>query len=163
MAHSSAKTIVCQKVYYETNEDLGLDPFCYECISHKSRARKGYIHCQRNGFQFMHKWVYWNATGETPEVVKHLCYNPGCLNLAHLKGMTAEEAMEIDKVPVRRCHPPAIWGLATRKRIIDPKQVRLIRQALEDGYTPTQIGYSLGINSTIVQAILNKQAYSRVP
>jgi len=163
MAKSSSKTIVCEKVYYETNEDLGLDPFCHECISHKSRTRKGYIHCQRNGFQFLHKWVYWNATGETPEVVKHLCSNPSCLNLAHLKGMTAKEAMEIDKVPVRRCHPPAIWGLPTRKKIVSTAQLEQIRQALKDGLTPTQIGFSLGINRTVIWSIAHNQSYRDVP
>ena len=89
---SSLRPIVCKKVYYARNEEAGLDPYCYECTSHKCRSRSGRLHCDRQGFQRLHKWVYWNSTGEHADVVKQLCHNKLCLNLNHLKAFTLEEA-----------------------------------------------------------------------
>lgn len=40
-----------------------------------------------------HRKLYYEATGEWPEVVRHKCDNPRCINIAHLEGGTAVDNM----------------------------------------------------------------------
>ena len=77
------KPIELERVYYERNVELGIDPYCHECISHVARA-DGYVVIRRDGFYKLHRWVWWKTTGERPEVVMHLCDNRICSNPAHL-------------------------------------------------------------------------------
>jgi hypothetical protein len=81
------KPLVLEDVFYQRNVALGLDPYCHECTSH-SHNLYGYTVVNWDGFQRLHRWVYWKETGETPEVVMHLCDNTGCNNIHHLRGGT---------------------------------------------------------------------------
>ena len=41
-----------------------------------------------------HRKVYYEATGELPEVVRHKCDNPRCINPEHLEGGTQVDNMQ---------------------------------------------------------------------
>jgi DNA invertase Pin-like site-specific DNA recombinase len=117
----------------------------------------------------MHKWVYWKATGETPEVVKHLCDNPVCLNLAHLKGITVEEAKSLS-LPQTNARsrvnnrPPVRWGKIPEYRSsIDKEKVQQIREAIAEGQPFRQIARTLEVSLETVLAISNNQAYRSLP
>lgn len=58
---------------------------CHICTSH-SKDRKGYTFLVKDGFRYMHRWLFWQATGKKPQVVEHVCNNPSCINIEHLKG-----------------------------------------------------------------------------
>ena len=55
---------------------------CIECTRYKC---KGYGQVRINGKRVgEHRVVFFEANGYWPEVVRHTCDNPSCINLAHL-------------------------------------------------------------------------------
>ena len=56
---------------------------CVEDTEHT--RRDGYPLVRREGKLWNHhRWVYYQATGDLPEVVRHTCDNRLCVNLDHL-------------------------------------------------------------------------------
>ena len=85
------RPITFVKKFYQRNVDLGLDAECHECTSH-CKSKLGYPLIGRNGKTWtLHRWLWWQETGELPEVVMHKCDNPSCINLAHLQAATYSE------------------------------------------------------------------------
>lgn len=68
-----------------------------QCIDH---GRKGFgigyatVWIEKDGRRFtttLHRKVHYEATGEWPEVVRHVCDNARCINPAHLVSGTQKE------------------------------------------------------------------------
>ena len=72
-----------------------------ECVDH---GCKGYglgyatawikLPCGTKKPTTKHRKVYYEATGELPEVVRHKCDNPRCVNPEHLEGGTQKDNMQ---------------------------------------------------------------------
>lgn len=153
------KPIIYKEVFYEINEDMGLAPNCHECTSHIARTPMGQVRCNRDGFRLLHKWVYWKETGKTPPVVKQLCENNLCINPAHMKGMTIEQALQTCLPPIPNKRPPVMWGNTHHRQIRDSETLNKIWELHDNGLTPMQIGQKLALDADIIRAIINRQAY----
>lgn len=151
--------VVCKKVFYDINVEMGLDPYCHECVSHKARTRTGYVRCKRDGFVWMHKWVFWKATGEMPEVVKQLCGNKECLNPAHMEGITIEQAIAESPPSGPRKRPPVKWGNGHRRAIKDPAVVAQVRKYAEEGMETADICRKTGLERAQVTQVVRGQTY----
>lgn len=71
-----------------------------ECIDHGCKGYgMGYatawikLPCGTKYSSTKHRKVYYEATGELPEVVRHKCDNPRCINPEHLEGGTHTDNM----------------------------------------------------------------------
>lgn len=95
-----------------------------------------------------HRLSHFLATGEWPEVVRHGCDNPSCINPAHLSGGTqAENVADID----RRNRRPL--GSAHHSSATTEDVVREIRRMLAEGHGPAYIAKHLGVTRSVVGGI----------
>jgi len=145
------RDITYNKVCYDINEDVGLDPYCWECTSHRTRAHNGTIGCNRDGFRFLHRWVYWKEFGEIPDVVEHSCGNKSCVNPAHLVGMTVAEAKKL-RLPAAYGRPPKPYGSMYRTSI-SPEKLAVMRKMLAAGDDYLTIGRKLAVAYRIVRGV----------
>jgi hypothetical protein len=153
------KPITYKEVYYDINKDMGLEPNCHECTSHVGRTPRGQVRCNRDGFRLLHKWVYWNVTGETPAIVKQVCENLLCINPAHLKATTVEEELKLSLPSKRACRGPVKWGNRHHRQIQDPAILDKIWELHNSGLKPTPIGRLLGLDGDIIRSIIHHQSY----
>lgn len=147
--HMKKKEIQFRKVLYQRNIDLGIDSECHECTSHHRKAG-GHIEWKRDGFSRLHRWVYWKHTGEIPEVVMHLCDNPACININHLKAGT-HEINAFDRVKKKR-------GNAS----LDEDKVRYIKYWIRIGYTDLEISKSFEVDRRTIRDIRINKTWKRV-
>ena len=100
-----------------------------ECVDH---GCKGYglgyatawikLPCGTKKPTTKHRKVYYEATGELPEVVRHKCDNPRCVNPEHLEGGTQKDNMDDMKKRNRSAK-----GLVNGAGKLTPEQVTYIR------------------------------------
>jgi hypothetical protein len=151
------RPIEIKKVWYQRNIDLGIDPYCHECVSH-SVDDSGYITLVRDGFYRMHRWLYWKKTGEKPEVVLHLCDNRLCINTAHLKGGTvADNNTDMDnKGRSRYLGAPKgnKWN-----RSFTTAQIRAIRNYRSAGWTNERIADIFHVSAHAISEITSGKRY----
>ena len=154
------KPITYEPVARQSNIDKGLDPECYECTSHKARTDRGYIMFNRQGFRQMHRYIYFNAYGEQPDVVLHKCDSRTCINPAHLEGLTLEEAKKRGGF-VGQGHPPKRY-CHTSTHPLSPEKVAEVRRLLATGLTRGAVGRLTGVNRRTVGAIDVGECYRDV-
>ena len=80
-----------RSIYYYVNENG-----CYICTSHR-KDRDGYFKLARGGKEWLlHRYIYFLKHGNIPDgiVIMHLCDEPSCDNIKHLKAGTQEENMK---------------------------------------------------------------------
>jgi hypothetical protein len=154
------RAIEFKKVFYQRNVELGIDPYCHECVSH-SVDSSGYITLVRDGFYRMHRWIYWKRTGEKPEVVLHLCDNRRCVNFLHLKGGTVAENNADMQAKGRDNFLGAPKGNRWN-RSFSTAQIRAIRNYHSMGYTNERIGKILGFSAHAISEITSKKRYNDV-
>ena len=104
-----------------------------ECIDH---GCKGYgigyatawikLPCGTKKPTTKHRRVYYEATGELPEVVRHTCDNPRCINIEHLVGGTQKDNMK-DCVQRGRLGDSRNFGSANGRTVLTTDDVRSIR------------------------------------
>jgi hypothetical protein len=153
-----AKPIEWVEVFYQRNVDLNIDPFCCECTSHLARCAGGYAHVNRDGFHRLHRWVYWRHTGETPEVVMHLCDNPICINFAHLRAGTPAANVHDCVSKGRMVNPPLAVGNRDRRKLTDEQVVELKRFRSE-GATTRELAEYFGVHPETIRRIIVKKFY----
>ena len=66
------------------------------CIEHTQQGDKdGYGHTHYQGKRAsLHRLAHYKATGTWPEVVRHTCDNPRCINPEHLLGGSASDNVQ---------------------------------------------------------------------
>lgn len=108
------------------------------CIDH---GRKGFglgyatawIHYQGKRFTTtLHRKVYHAATGDWPEVVRHKCDNPRCINPEHLEGGTQVDNVR-DCAERGRQGDCRNFGRSNGRCVLSPEQVASIRARYEPG------------------------------
>lgn len=73
-----------------------------------------------------HRKVYYEATGDWPEVVRHKCDNPRCINPDHLEGGTQLDNVQ-DCIKRNRLGDSRNFGAANGRTLLTPGQVKLAR------------------------------------
>ena len=111
----------------------------YECVDH---GCKGYglgyatawikLPCGTKKPTTKHRKVYYEATGELPEVVRHKCDNPRCVNPEHLEGGTQKDNMQ-DCVQRGRAGDCRNFGAANGRTKLNPCDVAAIRKSYISG------------------------------
>lgn len=155
---SKKREIKFGKIFYQRNVDLGIDPECHECTSHAHDVN-GYSQLYREGkYWLLHRWVYIQATNESPEVVMHLCDNPRCINLNHLKGGTVQENMR-DMVNKGR-HVDNSGGKFGASKLTE-LDVKFIRVWIELGYTQRSVAKVFKISESHTSRINSKDCWGK--
>ena len=106
-----------------------------ECVDH---GCKGYglgyatawikLPCGTKKPTTKHRKVYYEATGELPEVVRHKCDNPRCVNPEHLEGGTQKDNMD-DMKKRNRAGDCRNFGAANGRTKLNPCDVAAIRKS----------------------------------
>ena len=142
------KSIWFDKVSYDRNIDLGIDPECHECSSRYPQFR-------REGKRWLvHRYVYMQSTGESPEVVMHLCDNPKCINLNHLKGGTFKDNSVDMKLKGR-----STSGESHSNRILSSQEVEEIRGMISSGAKSCEVARNCGISRQLVYMIKSRRIW----
>lgn len=79
-----------------------------------------------------HRRVHYEATGELPEVVRHKCDNPRCINPEHLESGTYVDNMRDCKERGRLCSGYSAGEANTTSKVTDA-EVALIRKLYVKG------------------------------
>lgn len=80
-----------------------------------------------------HRRVYFEATGEWPEVVRHKCDNPRCINIDHLEGGSQADNMQDAWSRGRGVRPPSLAGEASPTCKLTDAQCEWVRQNYRKG------------------------------
>lgn len=157
-ANPRRKSIEYKKVRYPRNADLGIDPFCYECTSH-ARNKDGYVKgIGRN--MLMHRFLFNEVHGFFPEVVMHLCDNPACININHLK---AGDCIENNLDKKNKGNAIGInSGESNHFSKLTEDQVRKIRRDIASGKTVKEVGIKFNITPQAVSKIKLNQRWRHV-
>lgn len=108
------------------------------CTDH---GRKGYgmgyatawvIRHGRRVSTTLHRKVFWLATGDWPEVVRHTCDNPRCINPDHLVGGTQVDNVR-DCADRGRTGDHRNFGVANGRCVLADSAVQSIRAEYQRG------------------------------
>ena len=80
----------------------------------------------------LHRKLYWEHTGDWPEVVRHTCDNARCINVAHLEGGTAVDNMQ-DMHMRGRAGDCRNFGASNGRTKLTTEEVLLIRKLFVKG------------------------------
>lgn len=136
-----------------------------DCIDH---GRKGYGMGYATAFvkiggvgryTTLHRKVHYEATGEWPEVVRHTCDNPRCINPAHLVGGTQYDNVRDmhDRNRVGDCRN---FGTANGRTVLTDAQVAHIRASYIKGsreYGLPALARKYGVGTSQIHRIVKGQ------
>lgn len=111
-----------------------------------------------------HRKVYYMHTGEWPEVVRHKCDNPRCINPEHLEGGTHLDNMQ-DMVVRGRAKQPESLGTLNGRARLDEGTVKYLRQMFIKGdkdWGVAAIAKRLGMGTSPIHRMLTGAAWSHV-
>ena len=103
-----------------------------------------------------HRKVFWEATGELPEVVRHKCDNPRCINIDHLEGGTYRDNMQ-DMHTRGRAGDCRNFGAANGRTILTTDDVKYIRNSYVKGsrvYGSTALAKKFHVGITQIFRVL---------
>lgn len=111
-----------------------------------------------------HRKVYYEATGEWPEVVRHKCDNPRCINVQHLEAGTHLDNMR-DMVSRNRAVQPLSAGELNGRALLDEGTVKYLREMHLHGdreWGAAAIAKRLGMGVSNIRRMLTGVAWSHV-
>ena len=161
---SYKRALSWDRVFYQRNVDLGLEPYCFECTSHSAKDSLGYIRIGRDGFYLLHRWVWWRATGEVPEVVLHKCDNPSCINLQHLASGSHKSNAQ-DRAVKNRGNRPfgnSFSAGRTDKRVLSASSIKEIRALHAKGLSNIKVAKMFLVDTSTIQRIVTGKTYKDV-
>lgn len=103
-----------------------------------------------------HRKVYYEATGELPEVVRHKCDNPRCINPDHLEGGTQKDNMQ-DCVRRKRLGDSRNFGSANGRTVLTSEDVCAIRKLYVKGsreYGSTALAKQFGVGTSQIHRVV---------
>lgn len=146
------KAIVYEKVFYQRNVDLEIDPECYECTSH-CLGTGGYPVVKVEGKQYnLHRYIYIQIKKETPDCVMHLCDNRRCINIRHLKGGTKKENT-LDRIYKGRCRGGSTKGESNPSHTLKEEDVSVIKKLLLNGFSQRKVAVAYGVSKSLIGKI----------
>ena len=138
-----------------------------ECVDH---GCKGYglgyatawikLPCGTKKPTTKHRKVYYEATGELPEVVRHKCDNPRCVNPEHLEGGTQKDNMDDMKKRNRTAKGEAHGRAKLSEVDIKTIRDRYIRGSKVHGLSA--IAKDFGVAFQTVSKIVNRHRWQSV-
>lgn len=130
------------------------DSGCYECVAPKPSQNPG-MHYPKTTYlgtgMHVHRAVFHVAHGFFPEVVRHRCDNPLCINADHLEPGTHE-----DNVADRVARERSAIGPRNGRAKLSEDQVRAIRA---DSRAKTTIAREFGVSLRLVDMIQKREAW----
>lgn len=109
-----------------------------------------------------HRKVYYESTGELPEVVRHTCDNPRCINPAHLIGGTQQDNMQ-DCIKRNRLGDARNFGAANGRTVLNPADVKYIRDMYVKGskvYGSPALARKFNISITQIFRVLSGEHHA---
>lgn len=103
-----------------------------------------------------HRRVYYEATGELPEVVRHKCDNPRCINPEHLEGGTQKDNMQ-DCIKRNRLGDSRNFGAANGRTVLTPEDVQYIRRIYVKGsklYGLRPLAEKFGVGTSQIHRVI---------
>jgi hypothetical protein len=133
--------------------DKGAVDECWEWTGCRSRSGYGMLNVSRVP-QRAHRLAFLLHNGFLPEVVRHRCDNPPCVNPRHLRA--GDQAMNIRDAIDRGRHvqPPRLPGTANAQAKLTEDEVIEARQRRAAGETFDSLARNYGVHRrTMTQAI----------
>jgi len=163
---SRCKPVEWKEVFYARNVELGIVAHCHECTSH-APDKNGYPKCKRDGFTRLHRWLWHQLTGSSPEVVMHKCDNPSCVNMAHLQEGTHRDNVVDMYVKGRGHHNQNTAPMREAARVVralfTDVQVREIRRLFNSGaYSQKVIAKRFSASQATISGVATGRTYSSV-
>jgi hypothetical protein len=121
--------------------------------------RDGYGRFFLNGRKWpAHRVAYLMKTGKTPEVVRHTCDNPSCVNPAHLTGGT-----QAQNIADRQRRDRQAKGSRNGRAKLDEDLVRELRQRYElEDVSYRDLARELGMDHKTISAAVRGRTWSHV-
>lgn len=116
----------------------------------------------RDGVRFTttkHRKVHFEATGEWPEVVRHVCDNPRCIDPSHLVGGTQKDNMK-DMLGRGRAGDCRNFNSDNGRTVITYKEVIEIKDAYVKGsreFGLPALARKFGVGTSQIWRIVNEQ------
>ena len=131
-----------------------------DCIDHGRRSKVGYAHANDSATRArwgkpmqLHRLAFHDRHGYLPEVVRHSCDNPRCVNPDHLEGGT-----QLDNIADRVARGRSAKAVPSRRRLA-PAQVDLIRWRLAQGHPIPAIAKDNGVFYQSIMDIRDGKTY----
>jgi len=142
------------------------------CVEWKRRGKDGYgvTSVTVDGKEKptrAHRWVWERLRGPIPEglVVMHVCDNPPCVNIDHLRiGTIQENTHDMMLKGRHKFVSPKLKGDLHPAHKLTDERVREIRQMADDGINHCEIHRRLGgiVSRTVIQKIATRKLWRHV-
>jgi len=110
-----------------------------------------------------HRVAYFIETGRLPEVVRHTCDNPRCVNPEHLRGGTQADNMQDMILKGRQAkdlNHPSQRGEQNHNARITSAIAAEIREAVALGFTQRELAKTYGVSKSTIWAVVHRKNWN---
>lgn len=131
---------------------------CLINTSHIHDKKLGYGSITRDGItNGLHRWIFFIHNGYYPPVVLHLCDNPSCININHLKGGTTKDNIQ-DCVKKKR----NAFGSKNGSAKLDEDKVKIIKRKLKESISTRDLAKEFNVTRRVIQNIKQNKKWKHV-